>query len=334
MMRDKVMAGISIALLGLMGFWLWTGYQSALYKPTVQCGLVVEIEKGDSFDRITDKLLDQGVVIDPFWFKAIALKTKVINKLKAGEYALSPGLTIPQILAIFTAGKTIKYAITFPEGWDLKAILHAIEQTPNLKKTLPILAAVEVSSRLGMSDINPEGWFFPDTYHFEKNATDVSILKRAHTKMQEVLQEEWQHRELELPYKTPYEALIMASIVERETGAKSERAMIAGVFVRRLKKGMLLQTDPTVIYGMGDSYKGNIKANDLATATPYNTYMIQGLPPTPIAMPGREAIYAALHPDKGNSLYFVSKGDGAHQFSETLAEHNRAVNSFQKQSKR
>lgn len=148
--------------------------------------------------------------------------------------------------------------------------------------------------------------------------------------MQEVLQEEWQHRDLDLPYKVPYDALIMASIVEKETGAKSERATIAGVFIRRLTKGMLLQTDPTVIYGMGDKYKGNIRANDLTTPTPYNTYVIQGLPPTPIAMPGRDAIHAALHPDKGNSLYFVAKGDGSHQFSETLAEHNRAVNNFQK----
>lgn len=329
-MRGKIAAGILIALLALIGFWIRTNYQNALKKPAVRHSLVVEIEKGDSFDRITGKLLGQGLDIDPFWFKAIALRIKVTNKLKAGEYELTPGLTIPQILAVFVEGRAIKYTITFPEGWNLKEILQEIEQTPNLKKTLQKKTAAEISSELGMSGTNPEGWFFPDTYHFEKNATDVSILKRAHTKMQEVLQEEWQYRELALPYRTPYEALIMASIVEKETGAKSERAMIAGVFVRRLAKGMLLQTDPTVIYGMGDSYKGNIKANDLATATPYNTYVIQGLPPTPIAMPGRDAIHSALHPDNGNSLYFVAKGDGSHQFSESLAEHNQAVNSFQK----
>ena len=332
-MRGKITVGISIALLILVGFWIWTGYQSAFNKPAVQYGLVVEIEKGDTFDRITGKLLDQGVDIDPFWFKAIALRIKVINTLKAGEYELTPGLTIPQILAVFVEGKTIKYAITFPEGWNLKEILQAIDQAPNLKKTLQKQAATEISSQLGMSGKNPEGWFFPDTYHFEKDATDVSILKRAYVKMQSVVQEEWQRRELALPYKTAYEALIMASIVEKETGAKSERAMIAGVFARRLAKGILLQTDPTVIYGMGDKYEGNIRANDLTTATPYNTYVIQGLPPTPIAMPGRDAIHAALHPDDGNSLYFVAKGDGSHQFSETLAEHNRAVSSFQKHKK-
>ncbi|WP_411725208.1 endolytic transglycosylase MltG [Methyloglobulus sp.] len=329
-MRGKITAGILIALLTLIGFWIQTSYQSALNKPAVQHSLVVEIEKGDSFDRITDKLLSLGVDIDPFWFKSVALRIEVTNKLKAGEYELTPGLTIPQILAVFVEGRAIKYPITFPEGWNLKEILQAIEQTPNLKKTLQKQAAAEISAELGMSGTNPEGWFFPDTYHFEKNTTDVSILKRAYVKMQSVLQEEWQHRELNLPYKTAYEALIMASIVEKETGAKSERAMISGVFTRRLAKGMLLQTDPTVIYGMGDGYKGNIKANDLTTATPYNTYVIQGLPPSPIAMPGRDAIHAALHPDKDNSLYFVAKGDGSHQFSASLVEHNQAVNSFQK----
>ncbi|MEQ1739443.1 MAG: endolytic transglycosylase MltG [Methyloglobulus sp.] len=332
-MRYKLTVGISLAVLAFL-VWLGIGYYNALNKPAVQHELVVEIEKGDSFATITRKLLAQDIVINPFWFKAIAFQKGMLSNLKAGEYKLTPGLTIPQILTIIAEGRAIKYAITFPEGWSLKEILLAIGQAPNLQKSLPNLSLAEIASQLGISEKNPEGWFFPDTYYFEKKASDVSILKRAHKKMQEVLQEEWQHRELDLPYKVPYEALIMASIVEKETGAKSERATIAGVFIRRLTKGMLLQTDPTVIYGMGDKYKGNIRANDLTTPTPYNTYVIQGLPPTPIAMPGRDAIHAALHPDKGNSLYFVAKGDGSHQFSETLAEHNRAVNNFQKHKKR
>jgi UPF0755 protein len=331
-MRYKLTVGISLAVLAFL-VWLGIDYYNALNKPAVQYDLVVEIEKGDSFAAITRKLLAQNIAINPFWFKAIAFQKGMLSNLKAGEYKLTPGLTIPQILTIIAEGRAIKYAITFPEGWSLKEILQAIAQTPNLEKKPPNLTVAEISSQLGISEQNPEGWFFPDTYFFEKKASDVSILKRAHKKMQDVLQEEWQHRELDLPYKVPYEALIMASIVEKETGAKSERATIAGVFTRRLTKGMLLQTDPTVIYGMGDKYKGNIRANDLTTPTPYNTYVIQGLPPTPIAMPGRDAIHAALHPDKGNSLYFVAKGDGSHQFSETLAEHNRAVNSFQKHKK-
>ncbi|NOS74436.1 MAG: endolytic transglycosylase MltG [Methyloglobulus sp.] len=328
-MRYKLTVGISLSVLAFL-VWLGIDYYNALNKPAVQHDLVVEIEKGDSFATITRKLLAQDIAINSFWFKAIAFQKGMLSNLKPGEYKLTPGLTIPQILTLIAEGRAIKYAITFPEGWSLKEILQAIGQAPNLQKSLPDLSVAGISSQLGISGQNPEGWFFPDTYYFEKKASDVSILKRAHKKMQEVLQEEWQHRELDLPYKVPYDALIMASIVEKETGAKSERATIAGVFIRRLTKGMLLQTDPTVIYGMGDKYKGNIRANDLTTPTPYNTYVIQGLPPTPIAMPGRDAIHAALHPDKGNSLYFVAKGDGSHQFSETLAEHNRAVNNFQK----
>jgi UPF0755 protein len=328
-MYRKIIIGISIALLALL-IGLGAGYYSALHKPAVQQNLVIEIEKGDSFGKITQKLLTHNITVNPFWVKLIAYQQGVINNLKPGEYELTAGLTIPQILTIFAEGRAIRYTITFPEGWSLKEILQAIAQTPSLKKNLANRLVAEISSQLGISETNPEGWFFPDTYHFEKNATDVSILTRAHKKMQEVLLEEWEHREHDLPYKTPYEGLIMASIVEKETGIKSERAMIAGVFVRRLEKEMLLQTDPTVIYGMGDKYQGNIRANDLTTATPYNTYVIQGLPPTPIAMPGRDAIHAALHPDKDSSLYFVAKGDGSHQFSPTLAEHNKAVNSFQK----
>ena len=328
-MGKLIIASVFVALLGFIA-WLGTGYYKAINKPAIQHELVVEIEKGDTFERIIQKLIAQQLDIDPFWFKVIAFQKRVANRLKAGEYELTTGLTSPQILDMFSEGHAKKYAITFPEGWALKEILQEIEKNPNLKQTSPKLTSEVLASQLGISEKNPEGWFFPDTYHFEKNATDVSILKRAHGKMQSVLQKEWQSKDADLPYKNAYEALIMASIVEKETGAKSERAMIAGVFVRRLEKSMLLQTDPTVIYGMGDNYKGNIRATDLTTATAYNTYVIAGLPPTPIAMPGQDAIRAALHPDKHDKLYFVAKGDGSHQFSATLDEHNQAVNSFQK----
>jgi UPF0755 protein len=180
---------------------------------------------------------------------------------------------------------------------------------------------------------SPEGLFFPDTYFFEKHTSDIALLKRAYDKMQLVLKQEWDHKAETLPFKSPYEALILASIVEKETGVVAERPLIAGVFIRRLQTGMLLQTDPTVIYGMGESYQGNIRFKDLKTATPYNTYVIKGLPPTPIAMPGRDAINAALHPDTSNNLYFVARGDGTHEFSATLKAHNLAVNNFQKKKK-
>jgi UPF0755 protein len=327
--RRKLIIGILIALLILI-LCLGISYYRALTNLVVLQNVTVEIEKGDSFSKITQKLLAQGIAVNPLWFKVIAVQQGVTNSLKAGEYELTLGLTVTQILTIFAEGRSKKYTLTFPEGWNLKEILQAINQHHNVSKTLKIEDVAEISSQLGINDKNPEGWLFPDTYHFEKNATDISILKMTYTKMQSVLAQEWQNKELNLPYKTTYEALIMASIVEKETGAKSERSKIAGVFISRLAKGMLLQTDPTVIYGMGDNYKGNIRAADLTTATPYNTYVIQGLPPTPIAMPGRDAIHAALHPDKDNSLYFVAKGDGSHQFSATLAEHNQAVNTFQK----
>ena len=257
----------------------------------------------------------------------------MIHTLKAGEYQLNPGLTSSELLAVLVSGKAKQYSITFPEGWTFKQIHKEINHNSKIKHTLDKLADTAILAQLGGNENHPEGLFFPDTYHFDKNTTDISLLQRAYFKMQQTLKEEWENRASDLPLKTPYEALILASIVERETGAPSERQAIAGVFIRRLRKGMLLQTDPTVIYGMGENYKGDIRYKDLKTATPYNTYVIKGLPPTPIAMPGKEAIHAALHPAAGNSIYFVSRGNGSHVFSATLKDHNHAVNTYQRKSK-
>ncbi len=309
-------------------------YQRAVENPVVlEKQVYIDIEKGDSLDRITDKLIDQDLAIKPLWFKVLAYTSKSAKKIKAGEYELSPGLNAPEILALFVQGKTRQYAITFPEGWRFKDVLQAIEKNPYLEHTLNSTDSEALMRRLGADVIHPEGLFFPDTYFFEKNMTDVSLLKRAYDRMQQVLQQEWLNKAENLPLKSPYEALILASIVEKETAVVEERPLIAGVFIRRLEKGMLLQTDPTVIYGMGDHYNGDITWDDLKTSTPYNTYVIKGLPPTPIAMPGRDAIYAALHPNSGNSLYFVSRGDGTHMFSSTLKDHNRAVDIFQRKKK-
>ncbi len=331
-MVAKIVTGM-VLLISIAGIFLWNEYKLALTTPVVigQAQLI-EIDKGDSFRKITKKLLKQNIAIKPKWFKLIAYKDKVSNQLKAGEYELKPGLTMPEILAIFVAGKSRQYSITFPEGWSFKQLLQEMQNNPYLEKTLGTMDFQSIMARLDSSYKHPEGLFFPDTYFFDKNSSDFAILKKAHDKMQLILQAEWDNKEKDLPLENAYQALILASIIEKETGAAVERPQIAGVFTRRLRKGMLLQTDPTVIYGMGDSYKGNIRYKDLRRPTAYNTYVIKGLPPTPIAMPGRDAINAALHPAKGKSLYFVAKGKGAgtHVFSATLREHNNAVNKYQR----
>jgi len=323
-----------LLMISVAGGLVWNSYQNALNKPIVTgSSIVIEINKGDSFNQITDKLVAQHADFKPFWFKVLAVQEKAVKKLKTGEYELAPGLTLPEILALFVQGKTRQYSITFPEGWNFKEILLEIESNPNLEHTLHNVDFEALMNLIGADIKHPEGVFFPDTYFFEKHAADVALLKRAYDKMQLVLQQEWGNKADTLPFKTPYDALILASIVEKETGVVAERPLIAGVFIRRLQSGMLLQTDPTVIYGMGENYRGNIGHKDLKTATPYNTYVIRGLPPTPIAMPGRDAIYAALHPDNSNTLYFVARGDGTHEFSATLKEHNLAVDSFQRKKK-
>jgi UPF0755 protein len=333
----KIIVCLLLALI-IGSDWLWRDYQRALHQPAIMSNsVIIEINKGDSFNQITDKLLTLHVKFKPLWFKVIAIQEKSISKLKTGEYELVSGLTLPEILAVFVQGKTRQYAITFPEGWTFKEVLHAIDSNPNIEHTLSNNDFGVLMSQFGTAAsapiLPPEGMFFPDTYFFEKHTSDVALLKRAYDKMQVVLNQEWSNKAEGLPFKTSYEALILASIVEKETAVVAERPLIAGVFIRRLQTEMLLQTDPTVIYGMGESYQGNIGYNDLKTATPYNTYVIKGLPPTPIAMPGRDAIYAVLHPDDGNSLYFVARGDGTHQFSATLKDHNVAVDSFQRKKK-
>lgn len=329
-MIAKVTA-VFLLLISITLVWLWNEYSIALTAPVVlEKSSIIEIKKGDSFNRIANKLVDQKVAINPIWFKLIAYKNKVTNKLKAGEYELKAGLSMPEVLAVFVAGKTRQYSITFPEGWSFKQMLEEIQNNPHIYKTLESTDYQSIMAKLEVSYKHPEGLFFPDTYFFDKNTTDLTLLKTAYNKMQLILNKEWSNKETGLPIKSAYEALILASIVEKETGTAVERPQIAGVFTRRLKKGMLLQTDPTVIYGMGDSYKGNIRYKDLRHPTPYNTYVIKGLPPTPIAMPGEEAIQAVLHPATGKSLYFVARGDGTHVFSSTLRAHNNAVNKYQR----
>ena len=341
-MNSKII-GFTLLILSFVSGWMWMDYQSTLHQPVLlDKAVYIEIEKGDSLNRIVDKLVAQKLDLKPFWFKVIVVQEQALKKLKTGEYELTSGLTVPKLIELFVQGKTKQHAITFPEGWSFKEIRHEIEKNPNLEHTLDGVDFESVVTKIAGADLSaqkqllvqsPEGLFFPDTYFFEKHTSDVSLLKRAYDKMQGVLQQEWLNKAEGLPFKTPYEALILASIVEKETAAVAERPLIAGVFIRRLEQNMLLQTDPTVIYGMGESYQGDIKSKDLTTATPYNTYIITGLPPTPIAMPGRDALYAVLHPEKGNNLYFVARGDGTHVFSATLKDHTSAVDSFQRNKK-
>ena len=233
------------------------------------------------------------------------------------------------VLKKWLAGDVVEYSITLVPGWNFKQVRAALKQKDTLAATIDTLTDQAVMNALGAEDRHPEGMFYPDTYRYVKGTKDIDVLKQAFVRLDSVLNEEWQQRSEGLPYKDPYQALIMASLIERETGAAHERQEIAGVFIRRPKLGMLLQTDPTVIYGMGDAYRGRITRADLRRPTPYNTYVNPGLTPTPIALAGREAIYAAPHPAEGKSLYFVARGDGTHVFSETLDAHNKAVRQYQ-----
>lgn len=323
------MIGGVILLGSFLLAWAWMEYEDTLTTPAATSQVYLEIARGDSLNRIIEKLQEQGVRIKPLWLKLYAYRSQSAQRLKAGDYEINEGSTVPDILALFVSGKTRQYSITFPEGWTFSEIMAEIKKNPYLKHRLTDDNIATVMSQIGVEQKNPEGLFFPDTYFFEKHTTDVALLKRAYDQMQLLVQHEWQQRKENLPLTSPYQALILASIIEKETGMGSERRKIGGVFTRRLKKGMRLQTDPTVIYGMGAEYNGDIRSKDLKKATPYNTYVIKGLPPTPIAMPGKEAIHAALNPESGESLYFVARGDGGHVFTANLKDHNQAVRQYQ-----
>ena len=288
------------------------------------------VASGDSFDHVLKKIRKIGLHEghDLEW-QFLAFQLHVTTKLQVGEYALGHGLTPAGLLNKLASGKVIQHRFTIVEGWTFHQLRAALAADPTVVQTLEGVDDDEVMRRLDAEGIYPEGRFLPETYHYTKGVDDLRLLKRAYLAMQELLNEEWAKRDPDLPLANPDEALTLASIIEKETGQASERPQIAGVFVRRLKLGMLLQTDPTVIYGIGPDYDGNITRVHLRTDTPYNTYTRAGLPPTPIAMPGRAAVEAALHPADGKDLYFVARGDGSHAFSATLAEHNRAVRRYQ-----
>ena len=294
-------------------------------------GLHLEVLPGDSLRAVTDRLHSEGVLQHPQLLTLYARWTGLDQQIKHGEYLLEPVMTAQGLLELLASGRVIQYQVTLPEGITLAQALAILQQQAELEA---ILSGPDDARLLELTGAygHPEGLFFPDTYLYARGATDWQILQRAHTALLDILEAEWRDRDPESPYATPYEALIMASIIERETGVPEERDQIAGVFVRRLQRGMRLQTDPTVIYGVGSEFDGNLRRTHLQDEdNAYNTYRHGGLPPSPIALPGRASIHAALHPAPGEALFFVARGDGGHVFSETLAEHEAAVRQYQLQ---
>lgn len=323
--------GILILVLSLLLAWGWMRYGSFKEVPLTlpQEGIVYILEPGSSVNTLAADLAAQGVIEQPILLRLLARLSNQASRLQAGEYRIPPGTTPVRLLEILASGKVIQHGLTLVEGWTFKQVMAAVNTHEALQHTLNDLPDAQIMQRLGYPGQHPEGRFFPDTYHFPRGESDVDFLNRTYRRMQQFLTKEWEQRAEGLPFETPDQALILASIVERETAQPEERPKIAGVFIRRLQKDMLLQTDPTVIYGMGDSYAGNIRRRDLETDTPYNTYVRKGLTPTPIAMPSGAAIRAVLHPQDGKELYFVATGDGGHFFSASLDEHNRAVRKYQ-----
>ncbi len=287
------------------------------------------IKSGSNIKSIAQKLRLEKIIDDPWLFILMARIKGVETKVRAGEYHLQPDQTTAELLDSFVTGLSIQYSFTIIEGRSFRQMIEGLKKHPAIISTLEDKTNDEIMVALNLPEEHPEGLFFPDTYSFPKGTTDIDFLHRAYQLMKQHLAREWENRAADLPFDTSYEALVLASIVEKETGAAFERPLIAGVFVQRLKRKMRLQTDPTVIYGMGVDFDGNIRFRDLKKDTPYNTYLRKGLTPSPIALPGLESIRAVLHPADTKALYFVSKGDGTHQFSETLEEHNRAVSKFQ-----
>lgn len=318
----------SVAALGV---WGYLTLQAVLNQPLrVELVDTLEVPPGSTPARVFAGLESQGVIERAEWVRRYWQWQMPQTMLQVGEYRIEPGMDVNALLGILQRGEVIQRSVTLVEGWSFNQFRRALAQAERLEQTLPPeWTDLEVAAELELNEDHPEGLFFPDTYLYTLGMTDRDILKRAHQRMQQELAAAWEQRAENLPISTPYEALILASIIEKETGVPRERGEIAGVFTRRLRIGMRLQTDPTVIYGMGDSYQGRIRRSDLRRPTPYNTYTIDGLPPTPIAMPGREALRAAVNPKPGKTLYFVARGDGSHVFSENLQQHNRAVRNYQ-----
>ncbi len=323
-----------LLLLGLVAAGLvFADYNDTLERPLkfTESQRVFVVEKGWSSKRVAAELESRGVLEKPHWFYLYARMSDKGARIKSGEYNISGSPTIPELIDLFIDGQTVQYTGKIIEGSTFKQLRAQLAKNDDLVQTMTSMSDDDIMKAIGLEGRHPEGLFFSDTYQFPNQTTDIDFLKRSNSLLNSVLEEEWEQRDKNIPIATPYEALILASIVEKETAEPSERPLIAGVFMSRLNKKMRLQTDPTVIYGMGDRYDGNIRRSDLTTDTPYNTYTRAGLPPTPISMVGREAIRAVMQPEETKALYFVARhdGSGTHKFSENIEDHNAAVRKYQ-----
>ena len=327
--RSSLLPALLLGLLIGLGADAWLQLNAPLQ---IGQGTTVELESGQRLASLSRQMDEQGLFATERQRLYLVIYSRLHGEaaqLKAGEYALEPGVSPLGLLTVLTSGKTVLHELRLVDGWRFSQAWKLIQVDPNIAHTLANADNAAIMQAIGKPGIDPEGHFFPDTYRFPRKTSDVSFLRNAYAAMDKVLTAEWTARAPNLLYATPTQALIMATLVEKESAVASERPIIAGVFLRRLQTGMRLQTDPAVIYGLGDAYSGNIHSEDLRTDTPYNTYTRDGMPPTPICLPGREAIHAALHPDDSKTLYFVAKGDGTHQFSSSLEEHNAAVMRYQ-----
>lgn len=322
-----------VSLIGLALLAGWLAYYAVMPLKLQPRSQEVVIKPQSGLKSISNQLVTQGVLKEPWRFIVLAKLLRKEPYLQAGSYTLNKNISPYHLLLSLNHGKTTQGSVTFIEGRTFAQMRERLASNDAVKQTIGNMSDAEILSALGSTYQTAEGLFFPDTYYFSRDTSDMVLLQRSYDSMQARLNKAWQTRDTNLPYKNSYQALIMASIIEKETGQASERPMIAGVFINRLRIGMRLQTDPTVIYGMGEHYQGNIRKKDLLTDTPYNTYTRNGLPPTPIAMPGQAAIDAALHPAKTKALYFVGNGDGSHIFSNSLSAHNRAVLQYQLNNK-
>ena len=324
--KKLLVTGVIVSVAAVAGFSYWAK------SPLDTGGKPIEfsIAPGSGVGAAAQQMAKAGVPVNPQMFNILARVTGEAGRIKAGSYELKPDTSPRRLLSQLVRGEFAQEAITIVEGWTFRQMRAAIAGHERLRHDTVKLSDEELMQKISTEYKAPEGLFFPDTYLFAKGSSELEIYKKAHQAMLKHLQAAWEGRDPSLPYKTPYEALTMASIIEKETGQKSERNMIAGVFVNRLRTGMMLQTDPAVIYGMGERFAGDIRKKDLQTDTPYNTYTRAGLPPTPIALPGIGSLHAALAPAKTQALYFVARGDGTSQFSDNLNDHNRAVNQYQR----
>ena len=337
LLRRIVLAGFALLLAGAAaGFWLIQTQQRAMERP-LRIGdepFVYSVPRGATITGIARDLETAGLMESALRLELQARWSGAASRIKAGEYALEPGLTPIGLLDLLVAGTVVQHPFTIVEGWTFRELRRRIAESGALVRTLEGLSDEEAMAQLGLEGTHPEGRFFPETYHFPAGATDVQLLRRAFEAMYSYLQSAWARRDEGLPLSSPDEVLVLASIVEKETGAVEERARIAGVFVSRLRRGMRLETDPTVIYGLGSEFDGNLRKSDLRRDTPYNTYVRKGLPPTPIAIPSAAAIDAVVAPLEDGSLYFVATGDGRHVFSTNYEDHRKAVVRYQIRRKR